>query len=193
MYILPKPISKFVERYPSIRLKLSNVTGRSGRELVLSDEVDFSVSSMLDVPDNLDYSPFVSYSTVLITPLGHPLTKLKKVTLQDIAEHPLILPPSNYSSWRLLKMVFGLSGVRFNVAVEAGGWEVIKSYVQIGMGVSIVTRLCITEEDKDKMSVIPLDEHFPNRKYGIVIRKGKHLSSPAQRFINILREHYKLQ
>ncbi len=190
LYTLPKPISTFVEQYPSIRLKLSNVTGRSGRELVLADEVDFSVSSMLDVPDNLEYSPFVSYSPILITPLNHPLTKLKHVTLQDIGQYGLVLPPSNYSSWRLLKMVFGLNGVNFHVAVEAGGWEVIKSYVEIGLGISIVTHLCITEEDKSKMAIIPLDEYFPSRKYGVVIRKGKRLSSPAQRFIKILHESF---
>ena len=88
-------------------------------------------------------------------------------------------------------MVFALNGVSFHVAVEAGGWEVIKSYVEIGMGISIVTRLCITEEDKEKMAIIPLDKYFPSRKYGIVIRKGKSLSTPAQRFITILHEHIK--
>ncbi len=145
---------------------------------------------MLNVPDNLEHSPFVSYSSVLITPLNHPLTKLKHVTLQDIAQYGLVLPPSNYSSWRLLKMVFALNGVNFHVAVEAGGWEVIKSYVGIGLGISIVTHLCITEEDKTKMAIIPLDEHFPSRKYGVVIRKGKRLSSPAQRFIKILHQSF---
>ena len=190
LYTLPKPISTFVERYPHIRLKLSNLTGRSGRELVLADEVDFSVSSMLEVPEKLEYTPFVSYSPILITPIDHPLAKLKQVTLADIGKYGLILPPSNYSSWRLLKMVFALNGVSFQVAVEAGGWEVIKSYVGIGLGISIVTRLCITERDKEKLAIIPLDKYFPSRKYGVVVRKGKRLSSPAQRFIKILHESF---
>lgn len=191
LYILPEPVSSFVKQYPNIRLKLSNVTGRSGRELVLADEVDFAVSSMLDIPDKLEYSPFVSYSPILITPLDHPLAKLEQVTLEDIGKYGLVLPPSHFSSWSLIKMVFALNGVDYQVAVEAGGWEVIKSYVGLGLGVSIVTRLCITEKDQQRLAIVPLDKYFPSRKYGVVVRKGKRLSSPAQRFIKILHEQYK--
>ncbi len=193
LYTLPEPIKKFVERYPGIRLKLSNVTGSSGREQVLSDEVDFAVSSMLDTPKTLDYSPFVSYSPILITPVNHPLTKLKTITIKDIGKYGLILPPSQFSSWRLIKMIFDLKGVRLNVALEAGGWEVVKKYVSLGLGISIVTSICITKEekeDKNKFTSIPIDNLFPERKYGVVSRKSKVLSSPAQSFIEILFEHY---
>lgn len=190
LYTLQEPIDKFVKKYPGIRLKISNVTGMNGREQVLSDDVDLAVSSMLDTPNNLDYSPFVSYPTVLITPLNHPLTKLKKVTIKDIGEHGLILPPSQFSSWRLIKMIFNLNGVNFNVALEAGGWEVVKKFVAKGLGISIVTSICITEDDEGKFTTIPLDNIFPSRKYGIVTRKQKIISSPAQSFIDILFNHY---
>jgi len=191
LYILPGPIKKYVSQYPGIRLKVENVTGRDGRELVLSGEVDFAVSSLLDTPEELDYSPFISYSPVLIAPLDHPLSKLEQVTMKDIGEYGLILPPSQFSSWSLIKMVFALNGVNFNVALEAGGWEVIKRYVEIGLGVSITTNICISEEDKSKFSIIPLDKYFPVRKYGVIKRKDKLSSSPAQRFIKILHESYR--
>lgn len=190
LYTLPEPIRKFVTQYPGIRLKMVNVTGRDGREMVMADEVDFAVSSMLDTPDNIDYSPFVSYPPILITPLDHPLAKLEHVTMKDIGEYGLVLPPAHFSSWRLIKMVFALNGVNYRVALEAGGWEVIKRYVDIGLGVSIVTSICITEEDKEKFAIIPLEKYFPSRKYGVVTRKGKLISAPSQRFIEILHEHY---
>lgn len=190
LYTLPGPIRSFVEQYPGIRLKLSNVTGRNGRELVLSDEVDLAVSSMLDTPSNLNYTPFVAYPPILIAPKGHPLAKIDNITMQDIGKYGLILPPSHFSSWRLIKMVFALNGVNFNVALEAGGWEVIKSYVALGLGVSIVTSLCINDHDKEELEIMPLDKYFPSRKYGVVTRKDKVLSSPAQRFIDILQTHY---
>ncbi len=190
LYTLQEPINTFVKKYPGIRLKISNVTGMSGREQVLADDVDLAVSSMLDNPNNLDYSPFVSYPTVLITPLNHPLTKLKKVTIKNIGEYGLILPPSEFSSWRLVKMIFNLNGVSFNVALEAGGWEVVKKFVAKGLGVSVVTSICITEDDGGKFTTIPLENIFPNRKYGVVTRKRKIISSPAQSFIDILFDHY---
>ena len=71
-----------------------------------------------------------------------------------------------------------------NVALEAGGWEVVKKYVELGLGVSIVTDVCLTESDR--VAKIPLNEYFPQRSYGIVLRKGKFLSPQAKRFITMM-------
>ncbi|MCK5897044.1 MAG: LysR family transcriptional regulator [Cocleimonas sp.] len=190
LYTLPVPIDEFVTKYSGIRLKMENVSGRDGLELLQNEEVDFTVASLLEVPKYFDYVPFTSYPTVLITPLDHPLAKLNKVTIKDISHYGLVLPPIHFSSWRLTKMVFALKGVHYKVALQAGGWEVIKRYVSMGLGVSIVTTICITDEDSDKFAIIPLNEYFPERKYGVLTRKGKPLSLPAQRFIEILQNYY---
>jgi DNA-binding transcriptional LysR family regulator len=86
--------------------------------------------------------------------------------------------------------VFAQHNVNFRVNLEAGGWEVIKRYVSLGQGISIVTDVCITEQDRNSMKVIPVDQYFPRRSYGIVTRKGKFLSAPAQRFIEIMNESF---
>ena len=190
LYTLPKPIQKFVNDHPGIRLKLANVTGSDGRDLILSDEADFAVGSMLDVPKNLQYEPFVSYPSVLIMPKDHPLSKLPKITLADIGKYGMILPPSQFSSWRLVKMVFALNGSNYRVVLEAGGWEVVKKYVSIGLGISIVTEICITEADRENFAIVNLDDFFPARKYGVISRAGKTLSAPAQKFIEILNSEY---
>jgi DNA-binding transcriptional LysR family regulator len=65
--------------------------------------------------------------------------------------------------------------------------------VSLGQGISIVTDVCITEQDRAAMSVIPVDKYFPKRSYGIVTRKGKFLSAPAQRFVEIMNESYNRQ
>lgn len=189
LYTLAEPIKRFTEKYPGIRLKLSNVTGLHGREQVLADDVDFAVSSMLDTPKDIEYKPFVSYPMVLITPLDHPLSQ-KDITIKDIAEYKLILPPPEFSSWKLIKMIFSLHGLDFNLALEAGGWEVVKKYVSISLGVSIVTSICINEDDSQKLSIIPIDKIFPDRKYGVVTRKLKVISSPAKCFIDMLHDFY---
>ena len=67
--------------------------------------------------------------------------------------------------------------------IEAGGWEVIKRYVARGLGVSIVSSICMTEEDR--LVSIPLDAYFPSRTYGVVLRRGKFLSPAARRFLDM--------
>jgi len=79
---------------------------------------------------------------------------------------------------------FRQHGLSYNVVLEAGGWEVIKKFVELGLGISIVTDVCLTGDER--LSRTPLTEYFPNRSYGIVLRKGKFLSPQAKRFIEAL-------
>lgn len=188
LYILPEPMKRFTEMYPGIRLRLHNVTGRDGMAMLRADEADFAVGSMIDVPDDMTYQPSIHYKPYLITPLGHPLAGKTDVTLEEISRHGFILPPRHLATWRIVKLVFNQHDLDFNVSLEAGGWEVIKKYVEMGMGISIVTGVCLSGEER--LSAIPLDHYFPLRSYGIVVRKGKFLTPQARYFIDLMDEVY---
>ena len=184
LYILPRYIKRFATAYPGIKIKLHNVTGRDGMAMLRADEADLAVGSMLDVPDDILYHPSLAYSATLITPPDHPLAKKKKVTLEDICPHGLILPPRHLATWRFLELVFSQSGLSFKVSLEAGGWEIIKKYVALGMGISIVTGVCLTGEEP--LAAISMDDYIPKRSYGVVVRRGKFLSPQAQAFIDMM-------
>ncbi len=188
LYILPEFVDQFNKKYPQIHLKLLNVTGRDGMAMVRADEADFAVGSMLEEPEDIIYRPIFTYNPVLITPEGHPLAEKEKVTLEDISPHGLILPPHHLSTWRVVDMAFRQQNLSFKVSLEAGGWEIIKKYVELGMGVSIVTDVCLTGDEKIVRK--PLDDYFPKRSYGLVLRKGKFLSPQARRFIEIMEPDF---
>ncbi len=188
LYLLPDVISEFSETYPQIDVKLHNVTGKDGMALIRADEVDFAVGSMIDVPDDMIYHPIVSYEPALITPLNHPLAKKKKVTLQDISPYGLILPPRHLSTWSMIDRVFRQHDVPYDVALEAGGWEVIKRYVETGIGISIVTSICL--RGFEKLSVIPIEDFFPTRSYGVVYRRGKFLSAQTKCFLEMMDQDF---
>lgn len=188
LYILPKFVDKFNIKYPQIHLKLLNVTGRDGMALVRADEADFAVGSMINVPDDVLYKHIFTYNPVLITPEDHPLANMEQVTLQDISPYGLILPPHHLSTWRVVDMAFKQQNLPFRVSLEAGGWEVIKKYVELGMGISIVTDVCLTGTEKIVRK--PLDAFFPKRSYGLVLRKGKFLSPQARRFIEVMEPDF---
>ena len=188
LYILPEAVRRFVSAYPRIQLKIHNETGRDGLKMLRADEIDLVVGSMLDVPDDITYQPVVTFDPALIVPLGHPLSNQSNVTLEEISRYGLILPPRHLSTWRMVKYVFQQHNLTFTVNLEAGGWEVIKKYVELGMGISIVTDICLT--GKEKLVRIPLNQYFPQRGYGLVLRKGRFLSPQARRFVEILNEVY---
>ena len=186
LYILPDLIKRFSDDYPGIRIKLHNVTGRDGLAMLRNDEVDFAVGSMLEEQDDIVYKPFCSFSPALICPKDHPLAQKKDIDLKDISPYGLILPPRHLSTWRIVDLVFGQHDAEYKVALEAGGWEVIKKYVELGLGISIVTDVCLT--GSENLAVVSLDRYFPERSYGIVLRRGRFLSPQAQRFIDMVNE-----
>ncbi len=184
LYILPEPVRSFVQQYPGIELKLHNVTGRDGLAMLRADEADLAVGSLLEVPDDINYRPFVTYRPTLITPKDHPLAGRESVTLAEIAPFEMILPPRHLSTWRMVDLVFKQHNLAYRVTLEAGGWEVIKKYVELGLGISIVTDVCLT--GGENLARVPLDQYFPKRSYGIVQRRGKFLSPQTKCFVKIL-------
>lgn len=184
LYLLPGYIHSFQEQFPQIELRLLNVPGHEGVKLVQSGEVDFAVGPILEVPDDIWYLPLITYEPILITPQDHPLAIKNKLTLEDISPYGLIIPPRSMSTRRIIDVVFQQHNFEYKVTMEAGGWEVIKKYVEMGLGISIVTSICLT--GNEKITRISLGDYFPQRSYGLILRQGKFISPAARKFIEIL-------
>ena len=184
LYVLPSHVETFRRAYPKIEVRLQNVTGLEGMERVRAGLVDFAVGPLNQVPDDIEFHPIVSYEAVVITCLGHPLARQKRLSLKEISRYPLILPPRNLSTWSMVDSTFKKHGLTYQVAMEVGGWEIIKKYVELGLGISIITSIGISGQEK--LEVIPAGEFFPQRTYGVVLRKGKILTPQAKRFVSLL-------
>ena len=91
------------------------------------------MGSMLEEEDDIIYKPFCTFLPALICPRDHPLAEKRDLNLSDISPYGLILPPRHLSTWRIVDLVFGQHGAEYQVALEAGGWEVIKKYVELGL------------------------------------------------------------
>nr|WP_227978104.1 LysR family transcriptional regulator [Arenimonas daejeonensis] len=187
LYLLPALVQAFRAQHPEVQLVLHNVTGKDGLGLLRSDGVDLAVGSMLDVPTDLAYAPVYSFDPMLICPPDHPLASKSNLMLEDLSPYGLILPPRRLTTYRLVDLVFQQRRVPYTVALEVGGWEVIKQYVAMGLGISIVTAICLTEADQKRLVARSLADYFPPRSYGVVMRKGKYLSPQARAFIDLIK------
>lgn len=185
-YLLPPSVEKYTREHPQVDVRLHNVTGKAGLELLREGEVDFAIGPMLDTPPDITFHPLVTYEPMLITRHDHPLAEKKQPTLKDIAKYPLILPPKNLSTHRFVESVFAEHELDHDVKLEVGGYDVIKRYVELGLGISIVMSHCLT--GADHLHAAPLRRYFPPRTYGVVLRKEKVLSPAAARFVETLRE-----
>ncbi|MCD9032507.1 LysR family transcriptional regulator [Luteimonas sp. Y-2-2-4F] len=187
LHLLPPIVDAYRRAQPEVRLSLDNVTGAGGLDLLRSDAVDLAVGSMLEVPSDLDYAPVYRFDPMLIAPPDHPLARKPALELEDLSPYGLILPPRRLTTYRLVDVVFHQHRVPYTVAMEVGGWEVIKQYVAMGMGISIVTAICLGEADRERLAARSLARWFPQRSYGVVVRKGKYLSPQARAFVELIK------
>lgn len=184
LYVLPRYVEQFRRLLPKMEVRLHNVTGIEGLAQLRAGLVDFAVGPMIEVPDDLEFHPMFSYEPVVITCVGHPLARKKVITLADLTQYPLILPPRNLSTWRVVDSAFKKNGLSYQVAMEVGGWDAIKKYVELDLGISIISSVGIT--GSDKVEALPAGEFFPKRMYGVVLRKDSILSPQARRFVKLL-------
>ena len=84
--------------------------------------------------------------------------------------------------------MFQQNNIQHKVTIEAGGWAVIKKYVEMGLGISIVTDICL--EKSDQLGTTSVKDFFPTRSYGIVMRRGKFIPAQAKRFIELMAPEF---
>lgn len=184
-HVLPSYLRQFQKRYPGIRLFVKNCLIHEGIGLLLADEVEFVVGMRDVIPEDiLEYRQIFTYDIVLITALDHPLADRASVSPEEAAAYPAVVPsPGSYSQY-YGETAARRFGIDTKIAIEVGGWGVMKRYVEAGFGIAIVPSVCVSE--RDRLSVIPLTEHFPTRSYGLTTRRGKFISPAARRLIQLM-------
>ena len=184
-FMLPRLINRFRNRYPDVRFRIvRNVIGKAAGLLRSREEDLFFGGTKVDLA-GIDRYRVSSFNLVLIVPLNHPLAGRESVELEEIVPYPAIAPAVGTQSRKMGELTASRLGTRINVAVEAHGWGAIKSYVEAGLGVSIVPDFCIFEQDL--VSVVPLSRYFRDQGYWMYARRGKpHQSTVIGRFIRFV-------
>lgn len=192
-FVLPSVLKKFRDHFPGIRLHVKRCTVRDGLSLLLADEIELMIGPQEFIPsramgDRIVYRPLFSYELVLITPLEHPLAARESVPREEVIVWPTIVPVGGVYRTQSGESVMQEFGLESNVAIEAGGWSTIKHYVEVGLGVAVVPRICVTA--KDLLSVIPFTQCLERRSFGMFLRADERLSPIAGRFVELIERYY---
>lgn len=186
IYLLPKIVKKFKNVYPDCQLSILNRSRDEIIGLVESGEADFGITSLDGVPPNIDYKVFSRFNRILITTKEHPISKKTQVSLEDIAQYPLVLPTPESNTRKIIDACFQEEGLSYDLTMEIVGRTAIKTYVGMNLGISILNEYYVTEEDKKHLFVRNMSRHFGKAETGIVTRKGRLLSKPAREFVELI-------
>lgn len=190
IHLLPDVIKQFKKSFPKCELSIVNRDRKGILSMLADGEADIGITSLAKVPQTIEYTVFKRFERILITPIGHPLSTKKVITLKDIAEYPLILPPKGSNTREIIDSEFKEKGIQYRVAMEVTGKLAIKTYVEMNLGIAIINGFYITEDDKIRLHCKNMEEYFGIAERGILTSKNKYLSNHAKEFIKLIHSKY---
>ena len=179
----------YIRRFPQVQLSILDRSQEGVIELVRSGEIDLGLALESTAPPGLTLKRWQRVEKVLLTPPGHPLAGLTKVTMEEIAKYPLILPPPGlkFSGRSVLEDHFRRLGVDYHVIMESSNVELSSLYVEMGLGISFATvARDLPRQERRNLAFIPLDHYFPPDYLAVIMRQDKILGPHKQAFVEML-------
>lgn len=187
-YTLLQVIQKFCKDYPDVTFSLRHSDPVEIAEMVALGTVDLGLSARpKELPPNVVCIKAYKIGRLLITSPDHPLQKLKKLTLAEIAKYPLVGYDHKFSSgWRVIE-AFSRANLTPRVVLTAIDAEVVKAYVAAGLGVAILQAFTFDEERDKGIAYRSADSLFEPSEAMIMLRKNGYLRQYAYQFIQLIK------
>ena len=190
-YVLPEIVSEFRERFPKVGLNLHQGTSEQIADMISANDIDFAIATgSADLFTDLMLVPSYRWDRSIVVPKDHELAKLdRKITLNDLAEFPLVTYVFSFGGQSSLKRAFEDEGLEPDVVFTARDADVIKTYVRMGLGVGIVASMAADCADKKDLQVIDAEGLFPRSTTWIGYRKNAVLRRYMVDFIQLFASH----
>ncbi|MFZ5561294.1 MAG: HTH-type transcriptional regulator CysB [Pseudomonadota bacterium] len=189
-YRLPGVIETFIAQYPEVTLHMHQGTPRQIAEMAADGTVDFAIATEgLEHFADLIMLPCYHWNRSIVVPRDHPLAIRSKITLEDVAQFPLVTYVFGFTGRSRLDEAFKARGLTPRVVFTATDADVIKTYVRLGLGVGIIAHMAY-EPDVDK-DLVALDAGhlFEPSTTSLGLRKGTFLRGFMYDFIKTFAPH----
>ena len=188
-HLFPLALKNYIKQFPNVELTILDRSQQDILDLIKNGDIDLGLVLESNVKKDLTALRWKKVRTVVMTPIGHPLAKVKRVTLKQIGKYPLILPPQNIKYRSNLEERFEKIGVDYHIIMESSNVELSSLYVEMELGISFATVVKdLPEFKKRKLAFLSMDHLFKPDYIAVVIRKDITLISYKKAFIEILFE-----
>jgi LysR family transcriptional regulator, cys regulon transcriptional activator len=183
-YTLPPVIATFRAAYPKVHLVLHQANPREIAARLLDGSVDVGIATeALAGEPGLASFPYLMWSHAVIVPKGHVLAAGAPLTLAALAEHPIVTYDAAFTGRTRIDAAFAAAGLTPDVVLSALDSDVIKTYVELGLGVGIVTSIALDPERDTRLAGIDAQALFGTSVSRIAVRRGRYLRAFVYRFI----------
>lgn len=185
-YILPRSIAQFKADYPNVRLVLHQASPKELAAILLEGSTDLGIATdTLDDHPGLLTFPYIAWSHAVVVPQEHPLRQLSRLTLDAVAEYPIVTYDEGLTGRARIDAAFERAGLAPDIAMSALDADVIKAYVELGLGVGIIASIAFDAARDRGLAMLDSAELFAPSRSSIAIRRGRFLRSYVYRFIEL--------
>ncbi len=189
-YALPDVIEGFIGRYPDVSLHMHQGSPIQISELAADGNVDFAIATEgLELFNDLVMLPCYRWNRCIVVPKGHPLSTLSSVSLEDVAEHPIVTYVFGFTGRSKLDEAFMHRGLAPRVVFTATDADVIKTYVRLGLGIGIIAQMAFDAELDEDLVAIDASHLFEQSTTMIGCRRGTFLRGYMYEFMELFAPH----
>ena len=188
-YALPKAVAAFKKRYPKVHLHIHQGNPTQICEQVLGGEADLCVATeaIAHYPE-LVSMPVYQWNRCVVVPPKHPLLK-GPLTLEALAQHPIVTYDFAFANRSLVQKAFEAKGLQPDVVLTALDSDVIKTYVELGLGVGILAKMAFDPKRDAPLRAIDAGHLFESSTTRLGIKRGAYLRRYAYEFIELFAPH----
>jgi LysR family transcriptional regulator, cys regulon transcriptional activator len=187
-YVLPQPVAKLRQEYPQVNISLHQGSPAQVAKMLLDDVADVGIATeSLAQYEDLITLPCYEWQHMIIMPAQHPLAGLERIRLEDLASHPIVTYHPSFTGRNRIDAAFATRGLKPNVVLDAIDSDVIKTYVQLGMGVGIVAQMAVEEHGVGPDLVSrPAGYLFGNNLARVAFKRGAYMRHYVLRLAELL-------
>lgn len=189
-YALPPVIKRFTERYPKVKLILRQGSPMQISTLVTSGEADIAIATeAIEQFQELILLPCYQWNRCVVVPPKHPLLQLKKLTLEAINQYPIITYDFAFTGRSKINQAFASRRLEPNVVLTAIDSDVIKTYVELGLGVGILANMAFDPKRDKNLRSVDASHLFEPSTTRIGISRNSYIRGYVFDFIEMFAPH----
>jgi LysR family cys regulon transcriptional activator len=177
-------IKQFKARYPQVHLALHQCSPREIAEMLAAGEADIGIATEgLALVPELITVPCYTWHHAVVVPKGHPLAAVPELTLEAIAEYPIVTYNEGFTGRAHIDSAFADAGLTVDIVLSAIDADVIKTYVEVGLGIGILASMAFNPAKDTELVMLNSDRLFADNTTRLAVRRGVYLRDYARHFI----------
>jgi LysR family cys regulon transcriptional activator len=189
-YALPPAVRRFTKRYPQVRLSIHQGSPTQIAELTIGGQADLAIATeAISLYDGLVMLPCYQWNRCVVCPPKHPLLRSKPLTLEAVAQYPIITYDFAFTGRSTMQKAFEAHGLTPNVVLTAIDADVIKTYVELRLGVGILAMMAFDPRRDRGLRAIDASHLFEPSVTRIGIRRHSYLRGYVYDFIEMFAPH----